>query len=97
MLSTVVACVLTYAVSRPSPTPTRPSCHITTVMLMFITTSWAEDATIAAVICYAAFYGGFGQMVAGVFEVRCVRVKPWSAVEAQESAESTACTLPVFS
>lgn len=39
------------------------------VMLMFITTTWAEDATIAAVISYAIFYGGFGQMVAGVFEV----------------------------
>lgn len=40
------------------------------VMLMFITTGWGEDATIAAVISYAIFYGGFGQMVAGVFEVR---------------------------
>jgi succinate-acetate transporter protein len=39
-------------------------------MLMFITTGWGEDATIAAVISYAMFYGGFGQMVAGVFEVR---------------------------
>lgn len=38
-------------------------------MLMFITTSWAEEATIAAVVAYACFYGGFGQMVAGVFEV----------------------------
>jgi succinate-acetate transporter protein len=42
-------------------------------MLMFITTGWGEDATIAAVISYAIFYGGFGQMVAGVFEVRALQ------------------------
>ena len=45
-------------------------CCGLSVMLMFITTTWAEDATIAAVLSYAIFYGGFGQMVAGVFEVR---------------------------
>lgn len=39
-------------------------------MLMFIDTKWAEEAVIASVISYAVFYGGFGQMVAGVFEVR---------------------------
>lgn len=44
-------------------------CCRNAVMLMFITTGWGEDATIAAVISYAIFYGGFGQMVAGVFEV----------------------------
>jgi hypothetical protein len=44
-------------------------------MLMFITTGWGEDATIAAVISYAIFYGGFGQMVAGVFEVRTMQLQ----------------------
>jgi succinate-acetate transporter protein len=39
-------------------------------MLMFIDAKWAEDPAIIAVMCYACFYGGFGQMVAGVFEVR---------------------------
>lgn len=38
-------------------------------MLMFIETKWAEEAVIVSVISYAVFYGGFGQMVAGVFEV----------------------------
>lgn len=44
-------------------------CLLLLVMLMFITTTWAESATLTAVIAYAFFYGGFGQMVAGVFEV----------------------------
>jgi hypothetical protein len=44
-------------------------CLLLPVMLMFITTTWAESATLTAVIAYAFFYGGFGQMVAGVFEV----------------------------
>lgn len=38
-------------------------------MLMFIDARWSEDPAIIAVMCYACFYGGFGQMVAGVFEV----------------------------
>ena len=38
-------------------------------MLMFIDTKWGEEAMLASVISYAVFYGGFGQMVAGVFEV----------------------------
>jgi hypothetical protein len=38
-------------------------------MLMFVNTTWTESTFIATVMCYACFYGGFGQMVAGVFEV----------------------------
>lgn len=38
-------------------------------MLMFMTAKWAEAAAINAMMTYACFYGGFGQMVAGVFEV----------------------------
>jgi hypothetical protein len=40
------------------------------VMLMFINAKWVEPATLNAMMMYACFYGGFGQMVAGVFEVR---------------------------
>lgn len=39
-------------------------------MLMFIISKWVEEPTIVSVMVYACFYGGFGQMVAGVFEVR---------------------------
>jgi succinate-acetate transporter protein len=39
------------------------------VMLMFINAKWVEAATLNAMMMYACFYGGFGQMVAGVFEV----------------------------
>jgi hypothetical protein len=53
-----------------NPAPLGLLCFgMTTVMLMFIDTKWAEEAVIASVISYAVFYGGFGQMVAGVFEL----------------------------
>jgi hypothetical protein len=53
-----------------NPAPLGLLCFgMTTVMLMFIETKWAEEAVIASVISYAVFYGGFGQMVAGVFEL----------------------------
>ncbi|KAG2494231.1 hypothetical protein HYH03_007587 [Edaphochlamys debaryana] len=38
-------------------------------MLMFVTTTWAERTFIPTVMCYAMFYGGFGQFVAGVLEL----------------------------
>eukprot|EP00775_Hariotina_reticulata_P003363 gene3363-3638_t len=38
-------------------------------MLMFVTAKWAEVAALNAVIFYALFYGGVGQMVAGIFEM----------------------------
>ncbi len=38
--------------------------------LQFITTEWAEKAFLPTVFCYALFYGGAGQFVAGVLEVR---------------------------
>lgn len=54
-----------------NPAPLGLLCFgMTTVMLMFITTKWAEATTLNSVITYACFYGGFGQMVAGIFEVR---------------------------
>jgi succinate-acetate transporter protein len=43
-------------------------------MLMFINAKWVEAATVNAMMMYACFYGGFGQMVAGVFEVSLARV-----------------------
>ncbi|KAG2494229.1 hypothetical protein HYH03_007585 [Edaphochlamys debaryana] len=42
---------------------------MTTCMLMFITTEWAEKTFLPTVMCYAMFYGGFGQFVAGVLEL----------------------------
>ncbi len=38
-------------------------------MLMFVTTEWTTKGFIPTVFCYAMFYGGFGQFVAGVLEV----------------------------
>ena len=38
-------------------------------MLMFIVTGWAEGSFLPTVFCYAAFYGGFGQFVAGILEL----------------------------
>lgn len=53
-----------------NPAPLGLLCFgMTTVMLMFVTTSWAEASFLTQQITYAAFYGGFGQMVAGVFEL----------------------------
>eukprot|EP00878_Enallax_costatus_P000333 GHUV01000410.1.p1 GENE.GHUV01000410.1~~GHUV01000410.1.p1 ORF type:complete len:229 (+),score=47.32 GHUV01000410.1:148-834(+) len=53
-----------------NPAPLGLLCFgMTTVMLMFIDTKWGEEAMLASVISYAVFYGGFGQMVAGVFEL----------------------------
>lgn len=49
-----------------------PCLCFVAVMLMFIDTKWGEEAMLASVISYAVFYGGFGQMVAGVFEVGVV-------------------------
>ena len=36
---------------------------------MFVTTHWAETAFANNVLCYAVFYGGLAQMVAGVLEL----------------------------
>lgn len=53
-----------------NPAPLGLLCFgMTTVMLMFVTTTWTEATFIATVISYACFYGGFGQMVAGVLEL----------------------------
>lgn len=53
-----------------NPAPLGLLCFgMTTVMLMFVNTTWTESTFIATVMCYACFYGGFGQMVAGVFEL----------------------------
>ncbi|KAG2496012.1 hypothetical protein HYH03_005934 [Edaphochlamys debaryana] len=38
-------------------------------MLMFITAGWAEKTFLPTVMCYALFYGGFGQIVAGVLQL----------------------------
>lgn len=53
-----------------NPAPLGLLCFgMTTVMLMFVTTQWSEATFLNTVITYACFYGGFGQMVAGVFEL----------------------------
>jgi succinate-acetate transporter protein len=36
---------------------------------MFVTTHWSESSFASNVLCYAVFYGGFAQMVAGVLEL----------------------------
>ena len=42
-------------------------------MLMFVTTGWTDKHFIPTVFCYAMFYGGFGQFVAGALEVGSCR------------------------
>ncbi|GIL76403.1 hypothetical protein Vretifemale_5998, partial [Volvox reticuliferus] len=55
---------------RGDPGPFGLLCFgMTTCMLMFITTKWAENNFLSTVMCYAMFYGGFGQFVAGVLEL----------------------------
>ncbi|KAG2494227.1 hypothetical protein HYH03_007583 [Edaphochlamys debaryana] len=55
---------------RGDPGPFGLLCFgMTTCMLMFITTEWAEKTFLPTVMCYAMFYGGFGQFVAGVLEL----------------------------
>ncbi|GFR48506.1 hypothetical protein Agub_g10173 [Astrephomene gubernaculifera] len=55
---------------RGDPGPFGLLCFgMTTCMLMFITTRWSEKTFLPTVFCYAAFYGGFGQFVAGVLEL----------------------------
>eukprot|EP00195_Chlamydomonas_chlamydogama_P016362 CAMPEP_0202900946 /NCGR_PEP_ID=MMETSP1392-20130828/12284_1 /ASSEMBLY_ACC=CAM_ASM_000868 /TAXON_ID=225041 /ORGANISM="Chlamydomonas chlamydogama, Strain SAG 11-48b" /LENGTH=237 /DNA_ID=CAMNT_0049587409 /DNA_START=35 /DNA_END=748 /DNA_ORIENTATION=+ len=55
---------------RGNPGPFGLLCFgMTTDMLMFITTGWAEKTFLPTVFCYAAFYGGFGQLIAGVLEL----------------------------
>lgn len=38
--------------------------------LMFVVTEWAAGAFIPMVIAYALMYGGLGQLLAGILEVR---------------------------
>ncbi|GLC33125.1 hypothetical protein PLESTB_000367600 [Pleodorina starrii] len=55
---------------RGDPGPYGLLCFgMTTCMLMFITTGWAEKHFLPTVFCYAMFYGGFGQFVAGTLEL----------------------------
>ncbi|KAG1676088.1 hypothetical protein FOA52_014954 [Chlamydomonas sp. UWO 241] len=55
---------------RGNPGPLGLLCFgMTTVMLMFIETSWSDKAFMPTVIAYAAFYGGLGQFVAGILEL----------------------------
>ena len=43
---------------------------MTTCMLMFLETGWASKDFLTFVMAYAAFYGGLGQLLAGILEVR---------------------------
>uniref|UniRef100_A0A7S0QVQ1 GPR1/FUN34/yaaH family protein n=1 Tax=Chlamydomonas leiostraca TaxID=1034604 RepID=A0A7S0QVQ1_9CHLO len=55
---------------RGNPGPFGLLCFgLTTDMLMFITTSWSTGGFEPTVIAYAAFYGGLGQLIAGVLEL----------------------------
>lgn len=55
---------------RGNPGPFGLLCFgMTTCMLMFITTGWAESVFLPTVFCYAAFYGGLGQFIAGILEL----------------------------
>ncbi|KAG2422612.1 hypothetical protein HXX76_010393 [Chlamydomonas incerta] len=55
---------------RGDPGPFGLLCFgMTTCMLMFVTTEWTTKEFIPTVFCYAMFYGGFGQFVAGVLEL----------------------------
>jgi succinate-acetate transporter protein len=42
---------------------------MTTNMLMFVLTGWTSPEFIKIVICYAIFYGGAGQFIAGILEI----------------------------
>lgn len=62
--------LLTVAWVRGDPGPFGLLCFgMTTCMLMFITTTWAEGAFKVTVMSYAAFYGGMGQLLAGLLEL----------------------------
>ncbi|PNW69981.1 hypothetical protein CHLRE_17g700750v5 [Chlamydomonas reinhardtii] len=55
---------------RGDPGPFGLLCFgMTTCMLMFITTEWTTKGFLPTVFCYAMFYGGLGQFVAGVLEL----------------------------
>jgi succinate-acetate transporter protein len=41
---------------------------MTTSMLMFVNTGWSQSSFVNVVICYGFFYGGFVQLLAGIFE-----------------------------
>ncbi|KAJ9532993.1 hypothetical protein QJQ45_018082 [Haematococcus lacustris] len=55
---------------RANPGPFGLLCFgMTTCMLMFTTTKWSPGGFLPVVVAYAAFFGGFGQLVAGVLEL----------------------------
>jgi uncharacterized protein len=53
-----------------SPGPFGLLCFgVTTSMLMFLVTTWADSSFVAVIASYATFYGGAGQFIAGIFEL----------------------------
>ncbi|KAJ9533467.1 hypothetical protein QJQ45_026541 [Haematococcus lacustris] len=55
---------------RANPGPFGLLCFgMTTCMLMFTTTKWSPGGFLPVVVTYAAFFGGFGQLVAGILEL----------------------------
>ncbi|KAL6754417.1 GPR1/FUN34/yaaH family-domain-containing protein [Haematococcus lacustris] len=63
-----------YAPNRPAikgnPGPFGLLCFgMTTCMLMFVTTSWSPAGFIPVVMGYAMFFGGAGQLIAGILEL----------------------------
>lgn len=70
-------CINIHAVPVPKPSGVRGNpgpfgllCFgMTTCMLMFVVTEWAEKNFVGTVMSYAMFYGGLGQLVAGILEL----------------------------
>ncbi|KAJ9518848.1 hypothetical protein QJQ45_026107 [Haematococcus lacustris] len=55
---------------RANPGPFGLLCFgMTTCMLMFTTTKWSPGGFLPVVVAYAAFFGGAGQLIAGILEL----------------------------
>ncbi|GAX82079.1 hypothetical protein CEUSTIGMA_g9507.t1 [Chlamydomonas eustigma] len=56
---------------RGDPSPFGLICFgMTTCMLMFVVTTWSEDASLVPTVAwYALAFGGFGQLIAGVLDL----------------------------
>ncbi|KAL6747486.1 GPR1/FUN34/yaaH family-domain-containing protein [Haematococcus lacustris] len=55
---------------RGNPGPFGLLCFgMTTCMLMFVTTTWSSAGFIPVVMSYAMFFGGAGQLIAGILEL----------------------------
>ncbi|KAG5179684.1 GPR1/FUN34/yaaH family-domain-containing protein [Tribonema minus] len=46
---------------------------MTTLMLMYVEAGWLEPGFVDVVVCYAIFFGGAAQLLAGMWEMACGR------------------------